>query len=457
MVATIATFSSILKEFYLGPIQEQLNNEVLVLDIMTKMSVDWNGRLAHIPVHLDRNTGVQYVAEGTTFVAAGLAAGDQTYANYTVNAAFLYGRFEVTGPAIASAGQGGKNTFIGWMDAEMDKLVTDVKNEADRSCFSGGRFVGFLNQHRDVVAGAAGTTWDFTGDILKLQELCDLPAANTLDVVFIRHDVGNAAAWAYLNNAAAAAVTPAAPETLTLAGIDVAAGTIVLPAGLITDVVDDGFAIGVYVVDDDANVEAVVGDISVGQETQPTGIYGNLGGTIQGLAAAQPRVHFGVDVAVNTALQSNIMTNADGGAQNRAPLALPRLQQVFDQVLSQSDKEPDCIIMHPMMRQQYVALMTLTMQTLTNKAEQGDVGFTGFSYGGVPIKTARHCARGAVIFLQTKNWKMLQLQSGGFADLDGNVLSRVTAADSWEGFYRWYYNTICMRPNAQAILVGIDL
>ena len=32
MPATQQTLSNILKEFYLGPVQEQLNNEVMVLD-----------------------------------------------------------------------------------------------------------------------------------------------------------------------------------------------------------------------------------------------------------------------------------------------------------------------------------------------------------------------------------------------------------------------------------------
>ena len=65
MSATLADFASILKEFYLGPVQEQLNNEVLVLEIMQKMSVDWNGRLCHIPLHVGRGlaTSVQFAGE----------------------------------------------------------------------------------------------------------------------------------------------------------------------------------------------------------------------------------------------------------------------------------------------------------------------------------------------------------------------------------------------------------
>jgi len=460
MVATIATFNSILKEFYLGPVQEQLNNEVLVLELMEKASVDWNGRLAHIPVHLARNAGADFAALAAGAGPALPAAGQQTWLNYTVNATFLYGRFEVTGPAIASAGKGGKNTFIGWMDAEMDYLVKDVRNRSDESVFSGGRMLGFLNERRTQVAG---NDWEFTGDIAKVEALRAVAAAGTLEVVFVRHDFGNAAAWGFLNDAGGNPVTPAAVSTVT--AVDPAAGTITIGStGLNTEPVDPGFAIGVYCVDQTVAVQDIVGDITVA-DAEPTGIYGNLGATINGLAAAQVRNHFGIDVVANPLLQSNILTMAvvagAGPVQGRAALDLDRMQSAFDTVLVRSDDEPNCIVMHPQTRQQYVAILQgvlgANLFTMTNKAEKGDGGFTGLAYGGVPIKTARHMARGGIAFLTLGTWKMLELQPGGFADLDGNVLSRVADQDSWEGFYRWYYNTICMRPNANALLVGINL
>ena len=46
--------------------------------------------------------------------------------------------------------------------------------------------------------------------------------------------------------------------------------------------------------------------------------------------------------------------------------------------------------------------------------------------------------------------------AGGFADLDGNVLSRRSAQDEWEGFYRWYYDVTCLRPNANGALIGLN-
>ena len=59
--------------------------------------------------------------------------------------------------------------------------------------------------------------------------------------------------------------------------------------------------------------------------------------------------------------------------------------------------------------------------------------------------------------MKTDSWKMAELQSGGFADDDGAVLSRESGKDAWEGFYRWYYQLVCSKPNTNGILVGIEL
>ena len=462
MTATLADFASILKEFYLGPVQEQLNNEVLVLQIMEKATVDWNGRLCHIPLHVGRAPNATgFIAESGALPAAS----EQDYRNYVVNARFLYGRFEVTGPAIASAGKGGKNSFIGWADAEMDKLVSDVKNSADEACFSGGRVLGFLNEHFDTGVANATRAWEFTGDIAKVNALrvaSGAAAPDGLRVALLRLDLGSGAAYDWID------ASPA--DFVVLSAESAANGTVTLDdrtlggTQLNLSVMANGFAAAVIAVDVRGDVDDVVGTFNV--PTQPEGIYSNLVGQIPdaaGTVGAPGNVNqFGVPrndggATPATELQSNIMTQSNVAAGTREALSLPRIQQCFDQVMTRCDEEPDCIVMHPTMRTQYTSLLQAGLQTYTVKAEHGDAGFTGLSYGNVPIKTARHAPRGGMIFLRTKDWKMLQLQPGGFADLDGSVLSRAQGTDEWEGFYRWYYNTVCMRPNAQAILVGIDL
>ena len=90
--------------------------------------------------------------------------------------------------------------------------------------------------------------------------------------------------------------------------------------------------------------------------------------------------------------------------------------------------------------------------------DNGDAGFDmgSLSFNGIPLKVSRHCGKGLVIFLHTKSWSLVQIEDPNLADLDGNVLSRVTGSDSYEAYVRYYYNLVCKMPNRNAILVGLN-
>ena len=87
MAATLTTLSSVMKQFYLGPLQDQLNNEIMAFDLFQKEKVDWVGKEAIIPVRTARNTSPAFSAS-----AALPTASQQTYASLTVQAKYLYGR-----------------------------------------------------------------------------------------------------------------------------------------------------------------------------------------------------------------------------------------------------------------------------------------------------------------------------------------------------------------------------
>lgn len=460
MPATQATLSDILKEFYLGPVQEQLNNEVMVLDLMTKTTVDWNGRVAIIPIHVSRNNGVAFAAESALLPAAG----DQGYQRLQVNAHFLYGRFQITGPAMSAAGKGGANSFIGWMEAEMDKLVNDVKSASDNAMISGGRVLGFLNEHK-ATAGAAPAvdTWECFGDIEKIEALRAAVVASgstELLVDLVRVDRNAALGYTVLPNCVQIQLTATdvINRTITLEVVDLdGAG-----ANYDTSPTDDGFAVAVVV--SAAQQAAPATAVTNNLDQQPRGIFENLGS----------RAHFGVNrfspasATEFPVLQSTIITQVVGGNQARAALSLPRMQAAMDQVHQLSGQEPDCILISPLARQQYAALFQLTAGTsaaVMNTSGEGagklDGGFSGLSYGGLPIKTARHVGQGGMIFMKLSSWKVLELEAHGFADLDGSVLARagVGAAgiDAYEGYYRWYYNTVTTNPNQNAILCGFNV
>ena len=444
MAANQESLSAILKEFYLGPVQEQLNNEMLILQTMEKSTVDWNGRVAIIPLHVSRNNGVAIAAEGGALPPAG----EQGYERLQVNARFLYGRFQITGPAMSAAGKGGANSFIGWMDAEMNKLVTDVKNAADEMMISGGRCLGYINSNAD---NAAATTYQIFGNVEALETARGLVAAagGELRLQIVRMDTyadlvnDNGGANTFITCAS----TDATARTFTSgAGNAGAMDLSALPAGTASAVI-------VHATQDDAACTAAVAYL----DNQPVGVFGNLG----------LPTHFGVDRTTATGsdvLQSTVITNNLAAGQARTDINLSRLQGTLDEVLLQSGHEPNVIYMNPVQRQMYSALFQLTaagtsavMNVSGEKSTHLNGGFSGLSYGSLPIKTSRHVPNGGVIFLKTDTWKLLELESHAFADIDGDVLIRVQNTDAYEGYYRWYYNTVCTNPNQNAILCGLTL
>lgn len=454
--SSTGSLASILKEFYLGPVQNQLNNEVMALQLFEKATVDWNGRLCMIPIHTGRNTAVEFLAEGETFQTAG----QQQWKHLTVRAHFLYGHFSITGPAVASAKSGGKGAFIGWMEAEMTRLVEDIKNTADQTMVSGGSCVGFLHAAR---APGAPAIWGFDGDYGKLSAAITAGmtsvAIGRMDRPGFLSDGTTAANTYFLDEVSAGIVV-----TGGLVGLNETAGTLALgnvntttSGGAAPPVNAGGFGFPVYLT-----------DVGAGEATasnnQPRGIFANLSerspfGVDKGGSAATPVPPL---LTATPALQPLVLTcdpTPDGGTVQRAPLSAERMQQVFDEVSVLSGKDPNIILCHPTMRAQYVALMADTGNLYTDTrgaATKGDAGFLDLSFANVPLKYGRHIPRGMMVYLTTKSWKIAELQSGAFADLDGSTLHRTGNTDEWNGYYRWYYNLVCTQPNCNAILVGIN-
>jgi len=429
--ADISHLGSILKEFYIGPLQEQLNNEVMVLSMFEKAKISWAGKQGVVPVHVGRNSGVAFRGDGEALEAAG----SQDTKRFTFTAAYLYGRFQVTGPAIAAAAKGGTASFIGALELEMDKLKDDVRNTADRTAISGGTVVGFLNQKRN-----SADDWEFRGDLEKLATAMGFPAGGADTDVQIINCTNLELEPSGVNTYEVIATKKVKAATFVAKS---ATGKIDFTAALDTTagVVSNGFAAAVVV--SEAVPKAVL-------DKEPVGVYGNLGSEL----------HFTVDrgqVANDaTILQSVIMCQKDTGDGAAEDLSLGRMQEVIDNISVTSGMEPDVILMNPVDRAKYISLLQGTLQmTRTGSATSGDAGFLGLSYAGIPIKSGRHVGRGLMLFLNTKCWKLAVLEEGKFADLDGSVLSRVSGKDSWEGFYKWYYNHYCYRPNANGILTGL--
>ena len=70
-VSSVNSLDTILKEFYSGPIRDQLNNEMLVFELFNRKKMNWVGRRVIMPVRVARNATSAYAADNGSLPAAG--------------------------------------------------------------------------------------------------------------------------------------------------------------------------------------------------------------------------------------------------------------------------------------------------------------------------------------------------------------------------------------------------
>lgn len=124
---------AVLKEDYLGPVREQLNNDNYVINKLVQNKQEATGKRFNVPLHYGRNNGIGYRAEG----AALPTPGNQKYKESLANVKYLYGSIEITGPTI-KAMRNDKGSFIRAVESEMKGLTRDLKDQRARALFGDG-------------------------------------------------------------------------------------------------------------------------------------------------------------------------------------------------------------------------------------------------------------------------------------------------------------------------------
>jgi len=418
MVAILTNLAGILKEYYVGPVRDQINQEANVRALMKSTTVSWNGQSCVISLHIARNTSVGAVAEMDNLPGTG-AISNQTFGKLTIHAKFVYGRAQITGPAMASA-KTSKGAFETWMAAEMDRLAEDVANLENQLAVHGGSVLGFVWEKQNAAA------FEYAG------------RTSTVEVPFTLGAAATTAGLFRLDNYTAVGVATRV-NTITNSSITFNANinTVPVPAGVVMAVVMDA-------------PSTIIGGVAGNWADEPNGITSNLAAVTL----------YGQSKAATAQLRSNFLL-IDPVNDIYAALDLKRIQAAFDTV-SEQGAEPDCILTHPAMRAEYTDLLVGTnaanlMVDSGSKAKAGDAGFAGgLGYNGKPILISRHAHRGTFFLLVKKHWATYELDAGSWMDDDGSILSRVANTDSYEATWRHYYETACDRYNVQCVLTGID-
>jgi hypothetical protein len=481
MATTISTLDAVLKNFYAKAVVEQLNQEVLALEMFEKAKLDWSGKKVVVPVHLARNSGVDFKPEGGALPTAG----QQGYAELNVFAKFLYGRFQLSGPSISSAK--GAYSFGNYVDLELRKLVEDVRNRANLATIHGAAVKGYSTFSNNTVTAGGGaiTGIPYSGNAQQIADIiAGLVAGTTLKVRFIRTD----------NYDYVKAPTVSLANEIDVTASDTVLNTLTLnnPAGgssldtrkaTIPTMVGKPFALQFFVVNTAA--ATLVNDFSGGGSAPTpefTGIVHNLssggGSTVVNYQlSAVASAHFGIDRSTTgtvvgrdklrvPATLSISTSTVDADYNVFQALSLGRMQSVIDAITTASGKEADVILCNPSLRQSYTSLLVGTTAGNILKPvdgpSNGDGGFKmgGLGFNGVPIKTSKDCGKAIMLFLYTKAWHLAELEKSGFADLDGAILARAgvgaAGVDAYEGYYRMYADIYCDEPNANGVLTQIS-
>lgn len=416
MAANLTTADSILKEFYIAPIIEQINQEAFALQTFETESVDWQGKKAIVPLHTARNSGVGFRGEGQPLPVAGA----QGYDRIEIPPKFLYGRFGFTGPALEFSDTE-RGSFEPVMTGEMKRLVEDCRAILDKACFTGGSVIGLVWQQQN------GTVWQYSG-----RPDVSVDASWGVDV-----GVGHSVQFVQLDTfAAIGAVTQVNSITETVLTLNAAVDTTASANGTVFAVVHQDAA----------------------RLTEMSGILDNLFNptfeNITRTAAAGKQILFGNSLVADFAAAAPVFFD----------LSLDALQIMLDKILLTSNASPDLMVLNPVHRQSYTTLLQGTAagipgalrSDVKSGAGKGDAGYTSIGYADIPFRTAQHCPKGSIHFISKKFWGIFQRRPGDFAQADGKVLNKVPNFDAYEGFWKQYLNLIATRPNASGTLTGVN-
>lgn len=190
---TLAAADAILKDLYVGPIVEQLNQKTYLLDQIERDTdhIDHTGRRAVIPLHKNRNRGRRSIADGGTLPKAGA----QVYLDAIVALRYHIYAIELTDQLI-EASKSAEGAFISGLTAETQGVAIDMRKDINRQAFGLGN---------GVLAKALKTS---KGTELKVQNEREMQYLQVGDVV----DVLIESTGATTNGVVEAEITERKPE-----------------------------------------------------------------------------------------------------------------------------------------------------------------------------------------------------------------------------------------------------
>lgn len=392
--ATLATLSAILKDYYLPPVVDQLNNEVLLLQRLEKRDQELFGNQAIVPLHTGRSGGIGARPESGALPAPG----NQVYKKAVYDLKYLYGRVRVTGPSMAkTASEAG--AFLQVLKSELDGIRNDLRKDVSRQVYGDGTAI--------VAATAANTA------VNTLTLSSDEPIRHGFLYVGMVVDIGTSAAPTGVASARTiTAINPATPS-ITIDG-----------AAVTTAATDKVFRSGA------AGASSTVYEIDAG---------------LQKLVSTAANTVGGINAATDTVWDN--ARDTTGGA-----LALDTMMKAFN-TQRISGGNLTAIITSFGLQRAFFNLLQSKVQYVTPTKLAG--GFQSLEFMGMPLIADIDAPFGKMFFLDESTLKVFSNRDWHFLDEDGNVLKWNNGYDEWEAVLARYMNLGATRRNNQLVISGL--
>jgi hypothetical protein len=428
--STLSTVDSILKEYYLGPVQEQLNNEVLLLQRLEARSEDLVGKAAFVPLHYGRSGGIGAVGESNSLPAAG----SQSYARAEYDLKYLYGRVQVTGPSMAKT-KSDAGSFLQILRSELDGVRNDLRKDLARQVYGSG----------DGVVGTgtpdATTATTHTITLADWEPLKKGQLYVGMRVQLFIASTGAAAASGAEFTISAVSLAAASTSTVTVTSASVALTAVahtICRSGSVPD--------GTLRYGSASRSNEVDGLQRLITTTAPTSNTNTIAG-----GAAGSGGYVGKISAYSNGYWDNQRT-AVGGA-----LTLQAMQTAVNTVRLAGGNTTAIVTSLGVMREFY-RLLTATTQFITNTGtEDFKAGFQTLSYNGTPVIADIDAPFGNMYFLDESTIKVFSDQDWHFLDADGLTLRQKADYDAFEAIMARYMNIGSTRRNTNMVLSGITV
>lgn len=402
--ATISAISDVLKYRYLGPVREQLNNEILVTQILNldSKNIDLDGLKAVVPLHYGRNSGVGARRENGTLPSAG----SQKYKTAQFDLAYEYGTAAFSGPAIQKT-KSDMGSFVRVITSELDGLRRDLKLDMARQFYGDG-------------TGAIARVASIAGAVLTLT------SAESLSKGFLPL------------NAVVDFASSLTPGSFTHAGatitdVDVNAGTVTVDSAT-------GILVNDYIFRAGAVDAAGTAEIDSGlQKLLPTAAntVGGIDSTAAGLKWWAP------------------LFDTSGGA-----IGLDNLMINWNKVSNQGAQSSNTkVLTTPGLARRLFATSDFKSNVRFVDTQQLKGGFSSMSFasGGdvLTLVTDRHAPWGRVQFVDTEAIQVYSPGDWDFISRDGLTIRQVSNQDAFQAFLFRYINLGIDRRNTSLVMSGL--